>query len=88
VRNCSLLDDSLIKEEIIVIKTLVDYGKPMRLQAFLFLQTALDEPTNQAFDMLGLYPQILQAAMQRICNVLSLIQRIKKKFRCFLPGSH
>lgn len=66
VRKCSLIDDSLIKEEVLVIKTFVDYGKPMRLQAFLLLETALDKCTNQAFELLGLHPQILQAALDRI----------------------
>lgn len=46
VRQCSLIDDSLIREEVIVIRVVIDDGKPMRLQAFMLLETALVKPTN------------------------------------------
>jgi hypothetical protein len=61
-----LIDDSLIREEVIVIKTVVDDGKPMRLQAFLLFETAMEKPTNTGLQLLGLHPQILQAALDRM----------------------
>lgn len=64
-------------------KIIVDDGKPMRLQAFLFLETALEKPTNQAFAMLGLHPQILLAALDRIGSLLSNSED-EKDFGMFL----
>jgi hypothetical protein len=51
---------------VIVIKTVVDDGKPMRLQAFLLFETAMEKPTNTGLQLLGLHPQILQAALDRM----------------------
>ena len=62
VKECSLIDEKLIKEENIVVKILVDYGKPMRKEAFTFLETALLGEAKNAFELM--YPAILSAALE------------------------
>lgn len=62
VKNCSLIDEKLIKEELIVVKIFVDYGKPMRKEAFTFLETALRGETKTAFE--SMYPDVLSAALE------------------------
>lgn len=52
--------------EFIVIKSLVDDGKAMRQQAFLLMETLIENPTNQALHLLQLHPQIAAATLDDI----------------------
>ena len=76
VKECSLIDEKLIKEENIVVKILVDYGKPMRKEAFTFMETALGGEVKTAFEFM--YPAILSAALEGLDKERELVMVLQR----------